>query len=178
VRVLVVYESMYGNTHAVADAIGVGLRTALGDDGMVEVVSVHDAGPAVVVGADVLVVGGPTHAHGISRASTRASAITDATKPEPPLELDPDAEGDGLREWFDGLGEVDARAAAFDTRVDMAVAFTGRASKGIAKRLKRHGCELVAEPESFLVTKDTHLEPHEVEHATKWGAALGADLAG
>jgi len=177
-RVLVVYESMYGNTHTVADAIAAGLRTVIDGEGTVEVMSVHDATPAQLSGADLLVVGGPTHAHGISRASTRASAITDATKPEPPLELDPDAEGDGLREWFDGLGEVSARAAAFDTRVDMAVAFTGRASKGIAKRLKHHGCELVAEPESFLVTKDTHLEPHEVEHANTWGAALGADLTG
>jgi hypothetical protein len=185
-RAIVVYESMYGNTHTVAEAIGAGLGRVLdvegtGEgtvEGTVEVVSVHDATPARLTGADLLVVGGPTHAHGMSRATTRASAVADAAKPEPPLDVDPDAEGDGLREWFDGLGDLGLRSAAFDTRVDMAAAFTGRASKGIAKRLRHHGCEVVAEPESFLVTKETHLEPHEAERAAAWGERLGALLAG
>jgi hypothetical protein len=167
---------MYGNTHAVAEAIGAGLGASLGVGGVVEVVSVHEGSPSVLAGADLLVVGGPTHAHGVSRAATRASAIEDAANPEKHLELDPDAEGDGLREWFDGLSELGVKAAAFDTRVDMAVAFTGRASKGIAKRLRRHGCQLVLDPESFLVTKETELEPHEVERATAWGVSLGAAL--
>lgn len=171
-RAVVVYESMYGNTHAVAVAIGAGLGATLD----VDVVSVHDVSASVLEGADLLVVGGPTHAHGVSRAATRASAIEDAANPEKHLELDPDAEGDGLREWFDALPALGVKAAAFDTRVDMAVAFTGRASKGIAKRLRRHGCELVVDPESFLVTKETELEPHEAERATAWGVSLGAAL--
>jgi len=66
-RAVVVYESMYGNTHQVADAIGRGLAT-IGD---VVVVPVADAGPALVERADLLVVGGPTHIRGMSRASTR-----------------------------------------------------------------------------------------------------------
>ena len=184
-RAIVVYESMYGNTHTVAEAIGSGLGRVItadsgvegGVEGTVQVVSVHDAGPAQLAGADLLVVGGPTHAHGMSRATTRASAIADATKPEPPLEVDPDAEGEGLREWFDRLGDLEMRSAGFDTRVDMAPALSGRASKGIAKRLRHHGCEVVAEPESFLVTKETHLEPQEAERATAWGERLGALLA-
>jgi hypothetical protein len=163
---------MYGNTHAVAAAIGVGLGAVMD----VDVLSVHDVTPSVLDGADLLVVGGPTHAHGVSRAATRASAIEDAANPDKHLELDPDAEGDGLREWFDALPDLGVKAAAFDTRVDMAVAFTGRASKGIAKRLRRHGCALVVDPESFLVTKETELEPHEAERATAWGASLGAVL--
>ena len=177
-RAIVVYESMYGNTHTIAEAIGTGLGRVTDVVDGVEVLSVHDATAERLAGADLLVVGGPTHAHGMSRATTRDSAIADATKPEPPLDVDPDAEGEGLREWFDGLGDLGMRAAAFDTRVDLAAALTGRASKGIAKRLRRHGCELVVEPESFLVTKDTHLEPHEVDHATAWGERLGALLAG
>ena len=176
-RAVVVYESMYGNTHAVAEAIGAGLGATTDVDVLVDVMSVHEISASVLDGADLLVVGGPTHAHGVSRAATRASAIDDAANPEKPLELDPDAEGDGLREWFDALPELGLKAAAFDTRVDMAVAFSGRASKGIAKRLRRHGCELVVDPESFLVTKETELEPHEVERATAWGVSLGAVLA-
>ncbi len=45
-------------------------------------------------------------------------------------------------------------AAAFDTRLQGPVAFTGRASKGISHALRRQGYELVAEPESFVVTKE------------------------
>jgi hypothetical protein len=57
-------------------------------------------------------------------------------------------------------------------------AITGRASKGIAKRLHAHGFELVAEPESFLVTKENHLEDDEIEHAQEWGASLLAAVNG
>jgi hypothetical protein len=49
-------------------------------------------------------------------------------------------------------------AAAFDTRVDLPVALTGRASKGIARKLRRHGATLISRPESFLVTKDNHFD--------------------
>ena len=59
-------------------------------------------------------------------------------------------------------------AAAFDTRVDMAVVLSGRASKGIAHRLRQHGATLVCDPESFFVTKDNHLEPMEAERAKNW----------
>jgi hypothetical protein len=55
-------------------------------------------------------------------------------------------------------------------------AITGRASKGIAKRLRAHGFDVVAEPESFIVTKENHLEDHEIEHAQEWGAGLVAAL--
>jgi hypothetical protein len=167
-RAVVVYESMYGNTHTVAEAIGAGLGEAM----TVDVVSVHGASAAVLAGADLLVVGGPTHAHSISRATTRENAVAQAAKPEQHLELDPDAEGDGLREWFDAMGPLELSAAAFDTRIDVPAALSGRASKGIAKRLRKHGCTLVAAPESFLVTKDSHLEPHEAERATAWATSL------
>ena len=75
----------------------------------------------MLAGADLVVVGGPTHAHGMSRATTRKAAVAAADKPESPLEVDPDAEGPGLREWFDsldGLGALPTQAAAFDTRLD------------------------------------------------------------
>jgi hypothetical protein len=172
-RAVVVYESMYGNTHRVAEAIGAGLGVAMS----VDVVSVHDATADVLAGADLLVVGGPTHVHSMSRATTRENAIAEAAKPEKNLELDRDAEGDGLRDWFDTVGALAPRAAAFDTRIDVPAAFSGRASKGIAKRLRKHGCTLVAAPESFLVTKESQLEPHEAERATTWAGGLVAALS-
>ncbi len=167
-RAVVVYESMYGNTHRVAEAVGEGLRGAC----ETEVVSVHDALPSLVAEADLVVVGGPTHAHGMSHDSTRTAAAEAIAKPDNVLTLDPDAAGDGIREWIAALGTVHGRAAAFDTRVDMSALLSGRASKGIAKQLAHHGFDLIAEPESFLVTKETHLEPDEIAHARAWGERL------
>ena len=62
-RALVIYESMYGNTRAVAEAIAEGIRPVHD----VVVVPAGRAGPQVVDGATLLVVGGPTHAHGMTR---------------------------------------------------------------------------------------------------------------
>jgi flavodoxin len=167
---------MYGNTHLIAGAIADGLRASAD----VAVVPVEGADEALRSGADLLVVGGPTHVHGMTRESTRKAAIEAAQKPGSDLELDPDAEGEGLREWFDALGDsttAPAAAAAFDTRIHAPAAITGRASKGIAKRLRAHGFELIADPESFLVTKENHLEDHEIEHAKEWGSRLLAAVS-
>ena len=86
-RAVVVYESMYGNTHQIADAIGAGLEAAFD----VRVVPVSHAGPEVIADADLVVVGGPTHAHGMSRASTRKAAVQAADKPVGGLTVEPDA---------------------------------------------------------------------------------------
>jgi hypothetical protein len=172
-QAVVVYESMYGNTHLVANAIGGGLR----DAGIeVAVVPAAEATAELLHDVELVIVGGPTHVHGMSRASTRKAAVDAANKPESDLAIDPDAEGPGLREWFDEIGRIGTRAAAFDTRIDAPAAFTGRASKGIAKRLRAAGCTLVTDPCSFLVTKQSHLVEHEEAHAREWGAQLGAAL--
>jgi Phage integrase family len=64
VRGVIVYESMFGNTHAIADAIGKGLEPML----EVVVVPLAEAGRERLGDADLLVVGGPTHFHGIALA--------------------------------------------------------------------------------------------------------------
>ena len=169
-RALVVYESMYGNTHAVADAIGRGLARRA----EVAVVPVDRAGVDGASQADLVVVGGPTHVHGVSRASTRKAAV-DQLEKTPTLVLDPDATGLGLREWFDVPGRAAGKAAAFDTRADGPSALTGRASRGIAKRLHAHGWRVVQEPESFLVDKENRLQADEIARAEQWGAQLADD---
>jgi hypothetical protein len=169
-RIVIVYESMYGNTHAVADHIGSGFGSA--DE--VVVTAVPGAEAEVVASADLLVVGGPTHAHGMTSKTSRAAAVEAAAKDDD-LELDPDAEGPGLREWIEALpARSGRRVAAFDTRIDVPAALSGRASKGIARRLRKHGCEVVGGPESFLVDKQNHLLDGEVERAEAWGAQLAA----
>lgn len=171
-KALIVYESMYGNTHLVADAIADGLRPVA----EVEVVPVEVATRARVADADLLVVGGPTHVHGLSRASTRKAAVEAAEKPGRELDVDPDAEGPGLRDWFETLVDLTGPAAAFDTRADASPVLTGRASKGIARRLRHAGATVVVPPESFLVTKADELVPDELDHARAWGARLAGEL--
>lgn len=174
-RSVVVYESMFGNTHLIAEAIADALRPV----SEVVVVPVEEATTELDRGADLLVVGGPTHAHGMSRASSRASAAEQARKPDADVELEDNAEGPGLREWFDSLGQraVNLPAAAFDTRVKGPALLTGRASKGIARRLDDLGCTLVTEPKSFLVDFSNHLLDDEEQHARAYGARLAAVVA-
>jgi len=172
-RAVVVYESMYGNTHRVADAIGAGLGTVFD----VTVVPVSQASPVVLAEADLVVVGGPTHAHGMSRATTRKAAVEAAAKPASPLEVEPGALGPGLRDWFGSLGRYPVKAAAFDTRIHGPAALTGRASKAVARLLRAHGFDVLAEPESFLVTRQDRLEPQETARAREWAARLAAVIA-
>src|SRR6266702_575083 len=171
-RAVVVYESMYGNTHRIAEAIGAGLEAAFD----VRVVPVSHAEPEVIADADLVVVGGPTHVHGMSRASTRKAAVEAADKPDGGLTVEPDALGPGLREWFGSLGDHPVRAAAFDTRVHGPAALTGRAAKGVSRLLRAHGFDVAAEPESFLVTKQDRLEPHETNRAREGGTTLATRL--
>jgi hypothetical protein len=173
VRAVVVFESIYGNTHRIADAIGTGLAAGY----EVQVVPVGQASPALLADADLVVAGGPTHAHGMSRAATRQAAVAAADKPISGLTVEQDALGPGLRDWFGTLGRYPAKAAAFDTRFSGPPALTGRASKKAAHLFREHGFELVAEPESFLVTKQDVLAPDEAARAREWGAKLASIAA-
>jgi hypothetical protein len=174
-RALVVYESMYGNTHAVADAIARGLQSVPGVTA--EVVSVRDVDPARAATADLLVVGGPTHVHGLSSATSRKAAVEATEKPGSDLHLEPGAAETGVRDWLESVGPATGQqAAAFDTRVDVAVVISGRASKLIGRRLRKHGYDLIADPESFLVDKQTHLLYGELDRAEEWGRTLGTRL--
>ena len=174
-QAFVVYESMFGNTRAIADAIGAGLADAFD----VAVVPVAQADAARIRDADLIVVGGPTHVHSMSRASTRKGAAKQAAGEGRGLTLEPGALQEGVREWLTSLGAArgPGMAAAFDTRLQGPVAFTGRASKGISHALRRRGYELIAEPESFVVTKENELCAGEQDRARGWGAALTRSLS-
>ena len=171
-RIVIVYESSYGNTHVIADAVAEGLRA--GND--VEVVPVSEASQERIADADLVVVGGPTHVHGMSRGKTRQAAAEAADKPGSGLTLDPDSSGPGLRDWFATLPPAHTNAAAFDTRIDGPVVFTGRASKGISRQLRRHGFREIIEPASFLVMKDNHLAPGQQTGARQWGEQIAVAL--
>jgi flavodoxin len=69
----VVYESTNGNTRKIAETIAEGLKPA-----EVAVAAMGHADADLIVRADLLVVGGPTHTFGMSRPQTRTAAADGA----------------------------------------------------------------------------------------------------
>ena len=169
-QAVVVYESIYGNTHAVAEAIGEGLRGSAD----VQVIPAAEIQGRPLDGVSLVVAGGPTHGHGLSRPQLREAGVKGAVGAG--AEVDAAAEGPWLREWFGSLEDGSGWAAAFDTRYDAPALLTGHAGRGIMKRLERKGFRGLSEPESFLVDGDNRLLPGEAERARQWGASLGQEL--
>jgi hypothetical protein len=161
---LVIVESVFGNTRRIAESVAQGLGPRV----HARVVDVSEAA-GLVEGADLLVVGGPTHAFGMSRPSTRRSASEQAGDGAVPA-------GIGLREFVAGLPRAGRgrMAAAFDTRVDRP-RLPGSAAAAALRRLRGRGYERVSRAESFRVvgTKGPLIDG-ELERARRWGSVLAA----
>ncbi|MFI5041488.1 MAG: flavodoxin family protein [Acidimicrobiales bacterium] len=98
---IVVYESHWGNTAAVARAIAEGLgpgSVAMPTDAAVD---------SVVASADLLIVGAPVVAFGLPRAAMRQQIAGDVKAPTPP-----DLSHPLLRDWLDALPIAHAWGAA------------------------------------------------------------------
>ncbi len=168
-RALVVFESMFGNTEKVAGAVARGIQLEGVDTGLVEVRSAPDR---LEPDLDLLVVGGPTHAFGMSRASTRADAVRQGASSERATT--------GLREWL-GSVELGSHAApglaTFDTRVSKVRWLPQAAGPSAARAGQRRGLERVATPCGFLV-EDVRgpLVERELERAVEWGRRLAVAL--
>jgi hypothetical protein len=171
-KVVIVYESMFGATRQVAEAIGSGAARSA----EVSVVPLQDALPTLLAAADVLVVGAPTHAHSMSTVASRKEAVAWTKNPDKHLGLDGSDPSLGVRDWLATLPDAEGLCAAFDTRADITRLLAGAASGPIDKLLRRHGRRRVLPPESFLVAKDSSLQPEELRRAVAWGAEI-ADTA-
>ncbi|EXF24700.1 flavodoxin [Nesterenkonia sp. AN1] len=160
---VIVYESAWGNTKIIAEAVAEGLVSAI-DVGMI--LDVSFAPPADTITADLLVLGAPTHAFGLSRPQTREEAARRGGHP-----------GDtGIREWIGAAGDLHLPVAVFDTHVRHPN-LPGAASKKAAKLLRSHGASLLAKPESFYVEGyEGPVLPGEIDRARKWGAELAQRL--
>jgi Flavodoxin domain len=170
VDAIVVYESIFGNTRAIAEAIAEGL-------GSVTVLPVHEAAERRD-SVDLLVVGGPTHMHGLSTARSRRLGAG-GDHEDGGSQVEPGAtEEPGLRSWLRDLPPDAAQCgAAFDTRFDKSPWVTGVAARGIARRLRHHGIEVLA-TESFLVeSSEGPLVDGEIDRAREWGATLARSIA-
>jgi len=164
-RAAVVCESWFGNTRRLAEE----MARELGELGEVEIVSVDEQLP-VLSAVDLLVIGAPTHAHGLSRVSTRRSAVQRLGGEGPA--------GHGARGWLHRLPPpAGTRVAVFDTRIERPVFLVGSAARSIARRLERRGYELVAPAESFFVLDvEGPLKDGEIERARSWAASLAGLL--
>jgi hypothetical protein len=167
-RALVVFESMFGNTRQIAEAVADGLSGAVPTD-LVEV----SRAPARIPGdVDLVVVGGPTHAFGMTRPGTRQDAAKQASGPLV-------SGGTGIREWLEQLTPASRRigAAAFDTKIRKP-SLPGSAAKGAERRLRRCGFGMLEPARTFWVRGTRGpLYDGEEERARRWGARLAAELA-
>lgn len=164
-KALVIYESMFGNTERVARAIADGLAERYE-------VTVADVGTMpMALGTDLLVIGGPTHAFGMSRPSTRESAAQQGT-------VRPAAVDVGIREYLDCSPSLPGlAAAAFDTRINKPF-LPGSAARRAQRQLRRLGCRIVLPAQSFLVTGTAGpLAEQQEQNARRWGANLAATVA-
>jgi Flavodoxin len=168
-RTVVVYESMFGNTKAIAEAIAEGIGGA--DE--VTLGSVDNRSPDEVADARLLVAGGPTHAHGMARANAHHTLAKDASYAKYGAVL---AGEESLRGWLERLPPGRTAAAAFDTRYDKPRWLTGSAAAKIAQRLRRKGYPIVGAESFFVQTAGGPLADGERERAVAWGRALAANL--
>ena len=173
-RALVIYESMFGNTHRVAEAIAAGL----GEHMAVEVLPVDRAPSRIPSDVDLVVAGGPTHAFGMTRAATRHAATEQAGAEQPGAEQPGTTtpESTGIREWLAELERGTTAVATFDTRIKKR-GLPGSAARGAQRRLRRLGYRPAIAAGSFWVS-DTPGPLHEGEEARarQWGTELAADV--
>ena len=171
-RIVVIYESMFGNTRRIAESI----VEVLGATAEVRLVRAGLHTEVATSDVDLFVVGAPTHAWSMPRANTRRGALEDVRKSGGELVLEENADSlPGVREWFESLATVHALGAAFDTRLNAPAALTGRASKVIATSLARHGLDVVLPAESFLVDRHNQLLDGELDRARTWATTLAAE---
>jgi hypothetical protein len=176
-NVVIVYDSLFGNTRAVAEAIADGARAV--SSGGVRCMPIGEAVRADAESADLLVVGGPTHMLGLSSRRSREAYLRPedlaAGRSRNGHPLQAGADGGGLREWLADLPHAPSSsspgAAAFDTRLDRA--FAGSAARAVHRRLRRLGYRMVAPAQSFFVeAMEGPLPAGQLERARRWGADL------
>jgi flavodoxin len=160
--VLIVYDSEYGNTEQIAQAIG----SALSSQGNVTTSRVSDVKPDQFAGQKLLIVGSPT------QRFRPTVAISNLLKGLPKNSLN------------------GVKVAAFDTRLTWeeinktaVLAFfvklygNAYAAKPIADSLKKKGGELIIPPEGFFVDgMEGPLSKGEIERAAAWALQILSSL--
>jgi flavodoxin len=145
-KTLVIYDSVYGNTEKIAQAIGYAI------DGEVKVVRPGEVNLSAWKMPDLLIIGSPT----LGGRPTQAIQDLLAAIPESVLK---------------GIN-----VATFDTRLKAKlVGVFGYAAARIANSLVTRGCVLIVSPEGFFVKgRGGPLKEEEPERADRWAKATVA----
>lgn len=163
-KAIVVYESHWGNTEAVARAVAEGI----GADA--KALTTDEASADAIAGADLIVAGAPVMAFGLPSERALIGLEDSArTAPRPP-----DLSHPSLRAWLAGLPAGHGAAAAFETRVW----WSPRGATGTIERaLSKAGYRRLAKGERFIVSGGYGpLRDGELDKAREWGAALASAI--
>lgn len=155
-KTYIIYDSLYGNTKKIAEAIGQNIS------GEVKIVPVKDVKQSALAQVNLLIVGSPTHA---GRPTENIKKF---------LQNIPN---DLIKDKY---------IAAFDTRasssgqgwfVKMMINFLGFAAIHIQKKLLQKGGVAIIEPTGFMVKgKEGPLEDKELAKAKEWGRELNNQI--
>jgi hypothetical protein len=159
------YESLWGNTAAIAGAIADGI----GESAVA--LSTSQADAAALAGVGLIVAGAPILGFSLPTEQMREN-IAKTPGPGPA----PDLSSPSMRAWIAGLPAGAVGYATFETRIWWS---PGSAAKTIAKALASKGYREAAPAEKFLVTgRYGPLKDGELERARAWGAAIGKSARG
>jgi hypothetical protein len=164
-KAVVVYESHWGNTEAVARAIAEGI----GPDA--RVLNTDEATGPAVEGAELVVAGSPVMAFSLPRTGAETQLAMDERAPRPA-----DVSHPLLRTWLEGLPAGHGYAAAFETRLW----WSPRGATGtIESKLGKAGYRKIAKGERFIVDGGYGpLREGELDRARAWGTELRRAVVG
>jgi len=163
-KAVVVYESHWGNTEAIARAIAAGLGPGA------QALTTDEASGDVLTDADLVVAGAPVIAFSLPSDKMREAVANETGKAPAP----PDLSHRSIRSWLDGLPRGRGRSAAFETRVRWS---PGGATGAIDRGLEGAGYRPIAKAHRFVVKgKYGPLRDGEIEVARQWGAELAQML--
>ncbi len=162
---IVVYESLWGNTAAIARAIAEGI----GPDA--RALSTAEATADDVANADLIVGGAPLLGFSLPGQAMRDGIAKNPTD----MKHAPDFSAPLMRTWLEGVSAGGGCCAGFETRIWWS---PGSAAKAIAKRLAATGRRAVGGPGKFIVTgRYGPLKDGELDRARAWGGQLARDVA-
>lgn len=162
---LIVTESLFGNTLAVAEAIGRGISEVRGA-GSVLVVHASQAPARLAADVDLLVVGAPTHTLSLPNAGSRSDAVRQGAPAAPT----------GVREWIEAVDiPAGLAVATFDTSIHSMIQL-GTAARSAARALRARGADVTAGPSFWVTGMEGPLADGELGRATDWGRGLAARI--
>ncbi len=158
-KVIVVYESHWGNTAAVANAIADGFGPEA------QVLTTDEASPSEVADADLIIAGAPVMAFGLPSDRMLATLPSDHKAPAPP-----DMSHPSMRSWLEQVPAGHGRSARFETGLRWS---PGGATGAIGHKLEAAGFKRLGKARRFVVTSSYGpLREGELQRAQEWGTEL------